>query len=64
MEIEVLSTNKNQLLACDHNMYNKHTSKGWVVMCFSKTAFKKKKILVSYLNLWILKYALFSRLII
>lgn len=34
MEIEVLSTYKNQLLACDHYMSNKHMLKGWAIMCF------------------------------
>lgn len=36
MEIEVLCTNQNQLLACENNMYNKHMSKGLLIMYFKK----------------------------
>lgn len=41
MVIEVLSTNKNQLPACDRNMPNTYMSKGWVGMRFKKKKEKK-----------------------
>lgn len=45
MVIEVLSTNKNQLPACDRNMPNTYMSKGRVGMSFKK----KKKGLFPHL---------------
>lgn len=42
MVIEVLSTNKNQLPACDRNMPNTFVSKGWVGMSFKKKNKTKK----------------------